>query len=103
MFLTMFDGKRVNAIVGNRAIVRCPICLVSAHNFNKLFEFTPMDFLLQLGLAILHGEIKAFEHLFHISYRKHIHPWNIKQPMNGAYMGRWGGMGTKSFITHKNF
>lgn len=41
-----FDGKCVNRIINNRATSRCPVCLKTAHQFNKYnnikVDFMPM-------------------------------------------------------------
>ena len=71
VFFTLFDGKCVNAIVGNRATSKYPMCLRTAHKFgNKNDTFTPNDTSLELGLGLLHCEIKTFEYLLHISYKQ---------------------------------
>lgn len=44
VYETLFDGKCMNAVVGNKATSRCPICLKTIHQFNNSKEyFTNMD------------------------------------------------------------
>lgn len=87
VFFTMFDGKCVNTIVNNKATCRCPICFRTTSEFiNSSLNFAPVDEkFLQLGLSLLHCEIKAFEHLLHISYRLTIKTWNVNANLKGIY------------------
>ena len=67
---TMFDGKCVNTIVGNRATIKCPMCLQSSCDFNNLEkDFSPNESMLKLGLGLLHIQIKTFEHLLQLFYK----------------------------------
>ena len=81
---TLFDGKCVNAISGNRATNRCPICLETAWNFNSNeADFTPVDNFLLNGLGLLHCEIKTVDHLLHIAYKKKAKSWNVTKNIKG--------------------
>lgn len=81
---TMFDGKCVNSIVGNTATCRCPMCLKTSHQFGNLKEdFTPNENSLYFGLGLLHCEIKAFEHLLHLSYRLPLKTWDVRANLQG--------------------
>lgn len=81
---TLFDGKCFNAVVKNKATSRCPICRETTHAFGKLKnKFTAVEGTLNFGLGLLHVEIKTFEHLLHISYRKTLQTWDIRQPLKG--------------------
>lgn len=80
---TMFDGKFVNTITGNRATCRCPICLLTTHMFKLDDSFTPIEENLQYGLGLLHVEIKSFEHLLHLSYKLTIKEWDVTVPRKG--------------------
>lgn len=78
VYETMYDGKCLNAIVGNKATTRCPICTRTSHTFNNPDEyFNPILSNLKYGLGLLHCQIKSFEHLLHISYRKSLRLWDV--------------------------
>uniref|UniRef100_A0ABD2WAR7 Uncharacterized protein n=1 Tax=Trichogramma kaykai TaxID=54128 RepID=A0ABD2WAR7_9HYME len=81
IYKTMFDGKCVNSLIENPAASRCPMCLKTAHQFgNSSIDFTPKESSLSFGLSLLHAEIKAFEHLLHLSYRLELDPpgWDVR-------------------------
>ena len=81
---TLFNGKCINTIVGNKASSRCPMCGRTAHEFGNLNnDFAPKQSSLKFGLGLLHAEIKAFEHLLHISYRKTIETWDVRKHLKG--------------------
>uniref|UniRef100_A0ABD2VS82 Uncharacterized protein n=1 Tax=Trichogramma kaykai TaxID=54128 RepID=A0ABD2VS82_9HYME len=82
VFQTLFDGKCVNSLVDNPATTRCPMCLKTSHQFGNVNEdFTPREESLLFGLSLLHAEIKAFEHLLHLSYRLHLGQWDVRADM----------------------
>lgn len=82
---TLFDGKNINAIRGNKATQRCPICLKTMANFNNKKEyFTPEEGSLCLGLCLLHCEIKTFDHLLHIGYKIGIKQWEVTKDLKGT-------------------
>ncbi|CAB0043739.1 unnamed protein product, partial [Trichogramma brassicae] len=82
VFQTLFDGKCVNTLVDNPATTRCPMCLKTSHQFGNVNEdFTPREESLLYGLSLLHAEIKAFEHLLHLSYRLHLEQWDVRADM----------------------
>jgi len=84
---TLFDGKCINIIVGNKASSRCPMCLRTAHNFGNLDDdFSPRKSSLKFGLGLLHDEIKASEHLLHISYRINLKTWDIRNHLRGNFL-----------------
>ena len=86
VFQTLFDGKCINTIVGNKASSRCPMCLRTAHQFGNLSDdFSPKTSSLKFGLGLLHDEIKAFEHLLHISYRIKLKMWDIRNHTRGKF------------------
>ena len=85
---TMFDGKCVNTWIGNVATSRCPMCLKTSHQFGNITEnFTPNEESLLFGLGLLHCEIKAFEHLFHLSYCLTIKSWDVRANLQGKIIG----------------
>ncbi|XP_043465714.1 uncharacterized protein LOC122500713 [Leptopilina heterotoma] len=57
------------------------MCNRTAHSFGNLKDdFAPITPFLQLGLGLLHCEIKSFEHLLHLAYRnkEEIRQWDMK-------------------------
>ena len=81
---TLFDGKCVNTIVGNKATSRCPMCLRTAHEFGDLNDdFKPNQSSLIYGLGLLHCTIKCFEHLLHLSYKKDFVSWSVGPDKKG--------------------
>lgn len=84
VYQTIFDGKCVNTIVGNSASTRCPICLRTSHQFNNIDDdFKANESSLKYGLGLLHCTIKCFEFLLHISYRKDLETWDVRQNLKG--------------------
>ena len=77
VFHTLFDGKCLNTITDNPSSSRCPCCNLTTSAFSNLNnKFTPKEDSVKYGLGILHCEIKAFEHLMNISYRKPFKHWD---------------------------
>lgn len=76
---TLFDGKCVNCILGNKATTRCPICGKTSSEFKDTSkDFSPIsEDHLKLGLGLLHVEIKCFEHCLHLAYKKKFQCWEI--------------------------
>lgn len=86
VFQTLFDGKCLNTITGNPSSSRCPCCNLTTSEFGKFKNtFTPKEDLLKFGLGLLHCEIKAFEHLMNISYRKPFQHWERTDKNKGMY------------------
>lgn len=86
VFPTLFDGKCLNTITGNPASSRCPCCNLTTTAFGKLKNtFTPKEDSLKFGLGLLHCEIKAFEHLMNLSYRKPFQHWERTGKNKGIY------------------
>lgn len=86
VFPTLFDGKCLNTITDNPSSSRCPCCNLTTTAFGDLKnEFTPKEDSLNYGLGILHCEIKAFEHLMNISYRKPFKHWERTDKDKGVY------------------
>lgn len=53
IYKTMFHGQCINAIVGNTATTRFPMCLKTTHAFGNLeIGFTPNEESLYYGLDI---------------------------------------------------
>ena len=83
---TLYDGKCVNCIVGNKATTACPMCLASSYKFdNPQEKFEPNEDSLRLGLGLLHCQIKAFEYLLHLAYKRTIKSWDIREHLEGIY------------------
>ncbi|KAL7302635.1 hypothetical protein TKK_0004697 [Trichogramma kaykai] len=98
VFQTLFDGKCVNSLVDNPATTRCPMCLKTSHQFGNVNEdFTPREESLLFGWSLLHAEIKAFEHLLHLSYRLHLGQWDVRADMKDAFKLRKRSIQEKIF------
>lgn len=84
---TLFDGKCVNCILGNKATSRCPVCGRTSGEFkDQSKDFSPIsEDHLKLGLGLLHVEIKCFEQCIHLAYKKKFQCWEIgeKSPLHG--------------------
>ena len=84
---TLFNGKCVNTIVGNKVTSRCPMCLRTAHEFGNLNDdFKPNQSYLIYGLGLLHCTIKCFEHLLHLSYKKDFVLWSVGPDKKGIML-----------------
>lgn len=85
MFLTLIDGKVLNIITNTKSMQTCPICHATPSMFNNLSNkdkgvFLPDPKSLQYGLSPLHAWIKLFEVCLHISYRKDLKVWQVRNP-----------------------
>lgn len=77
--LTMTDGKVCNALTNTRSAQKCYICGATPTMMNdesKDFSTEQDDF--GFGLSTLHGWIRCFECLLHISYRLNIKKWQAR-------------------------
>lgn len=68
---TLFDGKCVNCILGNKATHWCLVCGKTSSEFqDKKKDFSPLsDIHLKLGLGLLRVKIKCFEQCLQLVYR----------------------------------
>lgn len=90
VFHTLFDGKCVNAILNNDSSVTCAFCWITSSKFNKTKQPNVIsEEALSLGLATLHGEIKSFEHLLHLSYRKTVKRWICRGENKGIFVNKF--------------
>lgn len=95
VFTTLFDGKCLNVLVGNRATCRCPICGLTMGTFNNGWNhFDPDTNNFEFGLGLLHIQIKSFEHLLHLSYKKTVLTWTIWKKNKGILFGEFYCMNT---------
>lgn len=81
LLFTMVDGKVCNAVTSTKYTLRCFICGATSMNFNKIgdmLEIEPDTSRLQFGLSILHGWIRFFECLLHISYKLPVKKWTVR-------------------------
>lgn len=84
VFQTLYDGKCVNFIVGNKATTACPMCFISSYKFGNVTQhFEPKEDSLKLGIGLLHCQINAFEYLLHLVYRETINSWDIRKHLKG--------------------
>lgn len=89
VYETLFDGKCLNTIVGNKASSRCPICKLTAHSFKNFnYEvFKPNDSALHYGLGLLHCEINIFEHFLKLSYRNfQAESWDMTKSIKSKFI-----------------
>lgn len=75
MECTMVDGKATNALVENRATLRCPVCTLTFKNYKFVapgtFDHSKIQKNhLKLCLAGLHSQFKLFEFLLEIHRRQ---------------------------------
>ena len=68
--ITMIDGKESNALLNNTATLRCPVCLLTAKDFNTImprkFSHQANAESLELTLNPLHLTFKLFDFLLKI-------------------------------------
>lgn len=86
-YLTMIDGKCLNAILNNAVTTRCPICYLTMDNFNKDVDWNSIipSCNLTHGIANLHCEIKSFEQLIKLSCRLPLKTWTVRQQFKGEH------------------
>ena len=76
--LVMIDGKVCNAITETTSSQRCYICNSTSKEFNSIDEMIAKPVkteTLEFGLSILHGWIRFFECIIHLSYKLPIKKW----------------------------
>lgn len=83
LFLTLIDGKVLNAITNTKSTQSCPICHATPKHFNNLSNrsrstFIPDPKSLQYGVSPLHAWIRFFECCLHISYRLDTKTWQMR-------------------------
>lgn len=79
LLLTMTDGKVCNALTDTRSAQKCFICGATPIMMNgELKNFVSKQENFAFGLSTLHGWIRCFECLLHISYRLDIKKWQAR-------------------------
>lgn len=85
LLFTMIDGKICNAVAENKSTLRCYICKATAHNFHDIDEMLRLRASIQqkecftFGISILHGWIRLFECLLHLSYKLTVKKRTIRE------------------------
>lgn len=82
LLFTMVDGKVCNSITGTKSALQCYICGLTSRNFNDLekVKTTNIDHSnLDFGLSVLHGWVRFFESLLHLSYKLPIRKWQVRE------------------------
>lgn len=81
LLFTMVDGKVCNAVTGTTSTLKCYICGLSAKDFNNLekVDAAPLNRSnYEFGLSTLHGWIRCFECLLHLSYKLPLKTWQAR-------------------------
>lgn len=82
LILSMIDGKTVNAITDTSSHQRCYLCGETSKNFNNislcLSKQVQNKKYLDFGISPLHGWIRLFECLLHVSYKLPINKWQAR-------------------------
>ncbi|KAJ6646173.1 hypothetical protein Bhyg_01384 [Pseudolycoriella hygida] len=97
LYLSMIDGKCLNAVLGNSATTRCPVCYVLMNRFNEDEDWNstvPPGNLLH-GIANLHCEIKTLELLLKLSSRRTFKEWRIEKDMKRAFKKKFAAVKKK--------
>jgi len=66
------DGKECNALTGTTSTQKCYICGATSKHFNRIDEMIEQKIKtenLEFGLSVLHGWIRMFECLLHVTYK----------------------------------
>lgn len=85
LYFTMTDGKICNAVTDTSSTQRCYICKKTSSQFNSIAASrqAPVDNeSLRFGLSILHGWIRMFECLLHVSYKLPVSKWRVTKPQD---------------------
>lgn len=81
MIFAMIDGKVCNALTEITSTQKCYICGASTKDFNDIDKMINREIMtenLQFGISVLHGWIRFFECLLHISYKLPIQKWQAR-------------------------
>lgn len=81
LMLVMIDGKVCNAITDTLSTQRCYLCGATSKEFNSIDIMIARNAnteSIKFGLSILHGWIRFFECLIHLSYKIPIKKWQAR-------------------------
>ncbi|XP_017473241.1 PREDICTED: uncharacterized protein LOC108364163 [Rhagoletis zephyria] len=81
LILSMIDGKVCNALTETTSTQKCYLCGSTSKDFNQIDKTIKKEINtdnLQFGLSILHGWIRFFECLLHLSYKLPIKKWQAR-------------------------
>jgi len=85
LYLTVIDGKVLNALTNTKSFQACPICNATPKDFLmnknfKYFQFVPILDNLKHGVSPLHSWIRFFEFVLHTGYKISVRKWRITSP-----------------------
>jgi len=85
LYLTVIDGKVLNALTNTKSFQACPICNATPKDFLmnknfKCFQFVPILDNLKHGVSPLHSWIRFFEFVLHTGYKISVRKWRITSP-----------------------
>lgn len=84
LLFTMVDGKVCNAITQTTSTQKCYICSATSKDFNNIDKMVKREIHtdnLSFGLSILHGWIRFFECLLHLSYKLPVEKWQVRNDL----------------------
>lgn len=82
LIFSMVDGKVCNALTETSSTMKCFICGATSIQFNKIDKMISRDIKtenLEFGLSVLHGWIRIFECLLHMSYKLPVKKWQVRE------------------------
>lgn len=101
LFLVMIDGKVCNAITGTNSTQKCYVCGATSKMFNSVDSMIVREVrtdTLEFGLSILHGWIRFFECLLHLSYKIPIKKWQARSDEDKKLLLKQNYKFRKSFV-----
>ncbi|KAL4152921.1 hypothetical protein QTP88_000754 [Uroleucon formosanum] len=81
LILGMVDGKICNALTDTTSTLRCFLCGTISKQFNLIDEMVKREVKtdnLSFGISVLHGWIRFFECLLHLSYKLPLKKWQAR-------------------------
>jgi len=82
LILAMVDGKICNALTDTSTTLKCFLCGATSKQFNLIDDMMIWEVKtdnLSFGLSILHGWIRFFECLLHLSYKLPLKKWQARE------------------------
>lgn len=81
LIFSMIDGKVCNSVTSTKSAQRCYLCSLTSKDFNDLEKVKQTEIneeATKFGLSTLHGWIRIFENLLHLSYKLSIRKWQAR-------------------------
>jgi len=81
LILAMVDGKICNALTDTTSTLKCFLCGATSKQFNLIDEMVKREVKtdnLSFGISVLHGWIRFFECLLHLSYKLPLKKWQAR-------------------------